>query len=230
MDPNQNVGAAAQSPVSAPENVMAQGASAKKSNKGMILGMVLLALLAIGGIGFGVWAYMDGNAQKDNLNSQITDLKAQNAKLLEQIGGDEEIIDEDNLDADTAKYIYVGEWGLKIKIPETLNNVSYIVSNWNHENTAGTSLCVTGASTGHNGSPSFVNSMLYGGAYVCLGKNTKSVNEGDGGIWTESVPVGEFYIQGPQAIAGDESDKDWEVESVEIIETMLSDENNRSAI
>lgn len=41
---------------------MAPAAPAKKSS-GMILGMILLAILAAGGIGFGVWAYMNGNNQ-----------------------------------------------------------------------------------------------------------------------------------------------------------------------
>ena len=31
---------------------------------GMIIGMICLALLAIGGIGFGVWAYLSGNQKE----------------------------------------------------------------------------------------------------------------------------------------------------------------------
>ena len=56
-----------------------------KKNTGMILGMLLLLLLAAGGIGFGVWAMMDGNSQKDALNQQITALKKQNDDLTEQV-------------------------------------------------------------------------------------------------------------------------------------------------
>ena len=56
-----------------------------KKNNGMIYGMILLAILAIGGIGFGVWAMMDGNAQKDALNSQISALKAQNNELSNKV-------------------------------------------------------------------------------------------------------------------------------------------------
>lgn len=203
----------------------------KKSGKGVVVALVLFIILAIGGIGFGVWAFMDGNAQKNGLNEQITSLKAQNAELLEKIdGGDITINVDTDSDVDTADYIYVGEWGIKIKIPETLGDVSYGVDSWNEENFAGTSLCVTGATTGHDGIPSFIKPMLYGGAYVCLGKNTKSISEENGGEGNQTWPVGEFYIDGPQDIVGDESDKDWELESVETIKAMLSDENNRSAI
>ena len=55
-----------------------------KKNLGMILGMVLLVILAVGGIVFGVWEMMDGNAQKEELNKQIDVLKEQNSKLLNQ--------------------------------------------------------------------------------------------------------------------------------------------------
>lgn len=59
------------------------GKGSKKT--GWILAVVLLLIVAIGGVGFGVWAMMDGNAQKDALNSQISTLKKQNSDLSEQI-------------------------------------------------------------------------------------------------------------------------------------------------
>lgn len=77
----------------APEqNVMAQGVSEKKKGKGMMLGMALLAILAIGGISFGIFTMMDGNAQKDNLNKQISELKSQNNTLSDKIAELEETI------------------------------------------------------------------------------------------------------------------------------------------
>lgn len=100
------------------------GAPAKKSGKGMIYGMIIFMILAIGGIGFGVWAMMDGNMQKANLEKQISDLRAQNNQLQEQIaeGGDSSDGDSDTTPSvNTEDYIYVGEWGLKIKKPENLD-------------------------------------------------------------------------------------------------------------
>lgn len=44
-----------------------------KRSKGMVAGMIILALLAIGGIGFGVWAMMDGNQKVAELNKQLAD-------------------------------------------------------------------------------------------------------------------------------------------------------------
>lgn len=102
-----------------------------KKKTGVILGMILLFLLAACGIGFGIFAWIDGNAQRDNLNSQVNALKEQNSKLLEQLGeeGEDMIIDvgadtDTNTDADanssvnTGDYIYIGELGIKIKKPE----------------------------------------------------------------------------------------------------------------
>ncbi len=59
------------------------GKGGKKA--GWILAIVLLLIVAAGGVGFGVWAYMDGNVQKDALNSQISALKQQNNDLQEKL-------------------------------------------------------------------------------------------------------------------------------------------------
>ena len=106
--PQNNVGAeidAALKSVETPaqENAMMQGvsggnpASGKKKGKGMVLGMICLGLLAVGGIGFGVWAMLDGNSQKESLNSQISDLKQQNNELLDQMNKASESEDVDTM-------------------------------------------------------------------------------------------------------------------------------------
>lgn len=56
-----------------------------KKNTGVILTIVLLVLLAVGGIGFGVWAMMDGNQREDQLNQQISNLKTQNNELQDKL-------------------------------------------------------------------------------------------------------------------------------------------------
>ena len=138
MQPENNVHSNMSVPTTPPvENMMAQGiprdgaAGEKKKGKGMFYGMILLAILAAGGIGFGVWAMLSGNQQAESLNSQIADLKQTNSELLDQMVMDTDegdtIINVDNSanTVDTANYIYVGEWGLKIKIPESLKSISY---------------------------------------------------------------------------------------------------------
>lgn len=52
---------------------------------GWVLAIILLLLIAAGGVGFGVWAYMDGNNAKNSLNAQITELQQQNAELQDEL-------------------------------------------------------------------------------------------------------------------------------------------------
>ncbi|MBQ6414308.1 hypothetical protein IJI28_01665 [Candidatus Saccharibacteria bacterium] len=96
-----------------------------KKNLGVILGMVFLAILAAGGIGFGVWAMMDGNSQVAKKDEQIADLRSQLAEKNQTVVEEDmtvEVETGDNTEAsiNTADYIYVGEWGLKIKKPSSV--------------------------------------------------------------------------------------------------------------
>lgn len=52
---------------------------------GWILAIILLLLIAAGGVGFGVWAYMDSNNAKNTLNAQIAELQQQNTELQAQM-------------------------------------------------------------------------------------------------------------------------------------------------
>ena len=65
---------------------LAMNGADKKKNKMMLYGMIVLAVLAVGGIGFGIWAMVDGNIQKAQLNSQIAVLN----ERIEELGGWEE--------------------------------------------------------------------------------------------------------------------------------------------
>lgn len=110
----------------------------KKSGGGLIIAMVFVILLAAGGIGFGVWAMMDGNQQKEELNSQITSLKKQNSELMEKISDETTdntdcIVDKpttDN-DVDLSGYIYIEAMGIKIKKPD---NFQTLVSEYSYSN------------------------------------------------------------------------------------------------
>ena len=195
----------------------------KKKNNGMLLGLILCLLLAIGGIGFGVWAMMDGNSQKDALNNQINTLKQQNDELMEQVGDGDTIINIDtDTDVDTADYIYVGEWGVKIKIPENLNVVAYTIGSYEYDDTGERdphiSLCVTANTEGHGDvKPSFIS---YNGSFNSMGCIAKYASADNG------REIGEYYFKGPQAVMSDEdADVYWETESVQAVKDMLSVDN-----
>ena len=121
----------------------------QKSGNGLKIATVIACVVAVCGIGFGVYGMMQ-SSQKDN---QISDLKNEinilNDKLsLEDDNNDviDEIIDDPSVANNNSKdYVYIGEWGLKLKLPEGLHEVSYKIQN-THENegpwysTSGTSM------------------------------------------------------------------------------------------
>lgn len=82
----------------------------KKGGNGMLIGMILAIILAVGGIGFGVWAMMDGNNQKAQLNQQIDTLKQQKSALEKQV---EELTEKvAGYEYDVSGYeIFPPEWG-----------------------------------------------------------------------------------------------------------------------
>ena len=89
------------------DNMMAGGVSEKKKGgKGMLYGMILCAILAIGGIGFGVWAMMDGNSQVAKKDEQIADLKKQITDLMN--GADTSIDDNSNGTTNSGASLLVG--------------------------------------------------------------------------------------------------------------------------
>ena len=93
-----------------------------KKNMIMILGMVLLGILAIGGIAFGVWEMMDGNAQmakKDEqikeLNSQISLLEQEKEELEAQIESLSGLSNSDDVSVSDENYVYLDELGIKLR-------------------------------------------------------------------------------------------------------------------
>ena len=117
---------ASAAPAEQPEEPNPMTLGPKKASKGGIIAAILFAIIAVGGVGFGVWTMMDSKTKEEQLNSQIDALKKTNNELMDKIaeGGSEE---EPGTGAtvDTENYIYVGEWGMKIKISDGLKRVSY---------------------------------------------------------------------------------------------------------
>ena len=70
------------------------------------------------GIAFGLIMMMQKNNSESSLNKQISTLKSQVTQLQNQV----EAVPE-TVDVDTTEYVYVGEWGIKIKT--TAQNYSF---------------------------------------------------------------------------------------------------------
>ena len=110
----------------------------KKKNTGMIAGMAVLAILAVGGVGFGVY----GMAQKSSDRPAEMKVEVKNEDGTTTTLETEKVeVSDDNKTVtitDTATvsggpyikdgYFYVPEWDLKFKIPDDLANYGYAVN------------------------------------------------------------------------------------------------------
>lgn len=68
------------------ENPMAAVAPVKpQGGKGSLIAVVLFAVIAAAGVGFGVWMMMDGSNKETEYNKTIDGLKKQNSDLLDQV-------------------------------------------------------------------------------------------------------------------------------------------------
>ena len=92
---NANGGDAADgvTPVNGGNDVVFQDKS--KKSHGMLYGMILLAILAAGGIGFGVWAMLDGNSRAQKKDEQISQLQSQLAEKSEVVVDDDTTVVDD---------------------------------------------------------------------------------------------------------------------------------------
>lgn len=104
--------------------------SKQKSGNGLEIATAIACIVAVCGIGFGVY----GMAQISNKDSQISDLKNQinilslesdNNNAMDEIAGNSNT----TVDNDSKDYIYIGEWGIKIKIPDGLKYIDYSFEN-----------------------------------------------------------------------------------------------------
>ena len=198
-----------------------------KKNKGMIFGMVFLAILAIGGIGFGVWEMMDGKTQLAKKDEEIVEL---NNRLAEdnQSTSDETTVDNDETSSNNAvDYVYIGEWGLKIKIPEELNIIGYKFSESNY----GEHLAIAAAKTDNS-----ENTFKYTDVDNFFAGSIVKSNSEDGFypygtlVYTDSKQ-NKYYYEGPQADMGstEEETNAWRA-GASLVKEMITNSDNYSEI
>lgn len=219
-------------PVSVSEQngmMTAETSDKKKTGNGMLIGMILCALIAVCGIGFGVWAMIDGNVQKEQLNSQISTLKSQNNELKDkiEIANESSSSTNSNEDVNSADYIYIGEWGIKIRMPESLSVINYSLSD---SDAYGEHLAVSGAKEKVNGV-----TPKYAHLDMCSGSIVRS-NSDDGfypyGVLVYTDSVGKkYYYEGPNGIPDlpEEDYRLWE-EVKEVLKKSLTNPDNFSEI
>ena len=230
------------------QNEMAAGASmaaGKKEGKGMMFGMIACAILAIGGVGFGVYEMMQAGQSK-----QISDLKVEiknndgttTALETDKIEVKEDtrtiIISDSNKTEKPEEYLYIGKWGIKIKLPDTLKNVGYM-----YDDTVG-SLYLYGRPIDDDSenqsdrdfaSPYFNHTTLgaisvYGADETCTGFEGETIKCGVE-VTLDNGRTIQVHASTPQAIFSiDERQKELEVAAVNLIHEWATNPDNYSAI
>ena len=107
----------------------------QNGSSGLKIATIIACIVAVCGIGFGVYGVVQ-SSQKDNqisvlknqINSLNDELSLKNDSSSDTIKDSSSIVDSNSKD-----YIYIGEWGLKFKLPQGLHEVSYEIQN-THEN------------------------------------------------------------------------------------------------
>ena len=211
--------------------------SDKKSGNGLKIATVIASVIAVCGIGFGIY----GMVQSSQKDSQISDLKVQikgddgtittiEKPEIETNSNNETtvtIVDSAIKNEDTKDYIYIGEWGIKIKISDELTNINYqYVGDGYHDSCR--TLELTASTKGDGSKPSFIKTVL--DERSSLGAVMRCPKE-DFYPYGTSIdiddPVYSYYYEGPQLSF---TQTDWESESVNAIKDMFMDPANYSAI
>lgn len=210
----------------------------KDRKTGWILAIVLLLIVAAGGVGFGVWAYMDGNTQKEQLSAQVNDLQEQNSELQEQLASGSNTgtgmsggIEGETIN--TADYIYIGEWGIKIKVPEDLNQVSYLFDSRASESDV-EYLYINGVAGEYETVPSFVNTSTQEYWLGVLDRypsgGAEEIPAGMRGDYVTTIAGYEYYYGHPQNVTTDGDEQELELKTMDAIQDMLTNAENYSAI
>lgn len=221
--------------------------SKQKETKGLIIGMVVCAILGFGGIAFGVYEHLSKGNETCNPQTQPSEStvgkndnsedKSQTATsiiITTPDGAETELAN--STDGDPADYIYVGEWGMKIKLPENLTMVSYEFRQYPNSYRVDSGVGLTGAVTGGQYTPS----TMYAPDFVDLDKcsprgwvlrQPKGVD--DGMILSGKLLFSDDdynYVWSVRQAYCLESEKLWEDESTKTIHDTLTNINNYSAI
>ena len=213
-----------------------------RKSRGMIFGMIFFALLAVCGAVFGVMMMLQKDTESKNYESQISTLKKSNAELVDALtsvplavtnANGEEVELQSPVNVNPKDYLYIGEWGIKVKIPDGLK-----ITGYKYDERDFYSLGVDGAAVSLWGT---VGDVIYNFAHMEINPTplgaivrypkTTVMNAGSALIALFSDAEWSYYVFGPQVAFSIES-KEAAVESSSMtaFSQMISQLNNYSAI
>lgn len=190
----------------------------KQNNTNLALIMiVVLAILAIGGIAFGTITFISNAQEIAKLNDTIVEQETalQNNTTLAKT-------DDNN----TSSYIYIGEWGIKIKIPEELSWVGYDFT----PSDKTSSIAVYGAKGQFDTRPEFLNVIDPGSGYGFITRAPLGYGSVGGLKVFSNGGYDYYYTILQKAITDNAEQAELESASKALVETMLTTVDNYSPI
>ncbi len=256
--PDPSLLSALDSTPAAPQpSIMPAPASAKPSKKAFdfkkIFGkwyfwaMIGCIIFAIFGIGFAAYTLTENAKAEDRITQLEKELDEKNQLLVKygaqlgQIVGDssrpgyEGDKDDDKTEQPSiiasSDYIYIGEWGIKLKIADGLKNVSYTFNNDAYPDENGnarsaSSICLSGILKDMDYTPEAFRMDNIRPGFGCLARRTREELIQSGQVPEDAITEDEYqYLySSPQAAASTtEQEQAWELEIIKLIQQTLSD-------
>lgn len=205
--------------------------AAPKNGNGLKIATAVASIVALCGIGFGVYGMMKASEKKDTNPGGSTECAQVDDNTND--GGDDAddvIVDVDTTSVDS--YIYIAQWNIKVALPSTLKGVSY-----SYEARAGfTDLTIWGTDCSNSGQCQYVpdfsdpekNSPL--GAILRYHKNNIPERLTNWPI-IATIDDHNYYYEGPQDVySTDSEEQSWEMSTVQLIKEALTNPDNYSEI
>lgn len=192
---------------------------------------IVLGILAVVGIGLGVFGLVDAATTSDELAVTKADLAVKTSIISaveKQTGAKITSVKDLPTFVATTGYIYLTEWGIKIQIPNDLHHVSYVLNERLYHPT----ICFNAVDTSvTNPLPAFADVAQNPGGMGCLVRI--SAEEGDRD--TNGLSFGEkifsdngynyFYASPSGTFSTETADLQLERHAVALIKNMLSADN-----
>lgn len=217
-------------------------AATQKSGSGLKVFAAIASVVALAGIGFGVYGMMqstkapqasDIKVQVKAQDGTLTTVDAPTVEKTNNNGTVVTIVDTPKMTADEMRhYIYISQWGIKIKMPETLT-----ITGYKYVMDAGMeTVYISGIDCSENGrcqyAPEFSNMKIENHSLGAVSRqNSEGYELTDNAKLVTTIGDYVYSYGHPHSVSStDESEKEWEVKSVEAIEAALTNPDNYSEI
>ena len=209
-----------------PANVPKEGVKPQNLSRKLSAVTILLGIVAAIAILISIITAVNNAATNTKLEKATKELEAKNA-IIEKIAADTNLkiatVEDVPEYAPVSGYIYITEWGIKIKIPAEIRQLSYILDlKYRPE------ICFNGLEASvMNTYPAFADVDRNPGGMGCLMQVASAEGDSDEGGYSfgelaYSYNDYNYYYRAPEkTYAEDEGEKQLETTAVQIIKNML---------